>query len=184
MSLNLEQLRSICPNLPRVKAELYLPYLNAAMEEDQVNTKLRIAAFLAQGAEENVEFRYLEEIASGDAYEPTSRDPAARRRARRLGNTQKGDGRRYKGRGMFQLTGRDNYRACSSALGVDLITRPELAATPQYAFKVGCWYWREKNLNFWADKNDFITVTKKINGGMMGYQSRLKYFNRALEVLS
>jgi len=182
--LSLEQLRTICPNLPRAKAELYLPYLNEAMVEDEVNTRLRMAAFLAQGAEENVEFEYLEEIASGDTYEPTSSDPGARRRAKRLGNTQKGDGRRYKGRGMFQLTGRDNYRACGSALGVDLITRPELAATPRYAFKVGCWYWKKKNINAAADAEDFEQVTRLINGGLNGLKQRQKYYARALQVLT
>ncbi len=182
-ALTLDQLRKIMSNLPRPKAELYLQPLNDAMEEAGVNTKPRQAAFLAQYAHETVELHYLEEIASGDAYEPTSKDPGAQRRAHRLGNTQPGDGRRFKGRGLPQLTGRANYQACGDDLGADFISHPELAATPEWAFKVGAWYWNLKHLNDWADKGDFLKITLLINGGYNGLESRKKYFNRCQQVL-
>ncbi|MFP2957283.1 glycoside hydrolase family 19 protein [Myxococcus sp. 1LA] len=171
--LTLAQLRAVMPRLTEDKARGYLAPLVAAMQEAEITTVPRVAAFLAQLAHESGELRYWEELASGDAYEGR----------KDLGNTQPGDGRRYKGRGPIQLTGRTNYRTAGKALGVPLEEQPELAARPEYGFRVAGWYWTSRRLNVLADAMDFIGVTKLINGGTNGLDDRQRYFGRALEVL-
>jgi putative chitinase len=168
-----EQLRKVMPNLSLTKAQQYLPLLNSAMQEAGINTRLRKAAFLAQLAHESVELRYMEEIASGSAYEGRTD----------LGNTQKGDGTRYKGRGPIQLTGRANYRTAGKALGLDLENNPTQAATPEVGFRVAGWYWTTRNLNTYADASNFREVTRRINGGYNGQASREAYYRTALGVL-
>jgi putative chitinase len=100
-----------------------------------------------------------------------------------LGNTQPGDGKRYKGRGPIQLTGRSNYRAAGAALGLDLEENPVQASTPAAGFRVAAWYWSSRNINEPADRSDFETVTRRINGGLNGYADRTRYYSRALELL-
>ena len=129
--------------------------------------------FLGQVAHESGGFRYSEELASGAAYE-WRRD---------LGNIYAGDGRRYKGRGFIQLTGRANYREAGRALGLDLINNPALAATDLNAARVAAWYWDSRELNSPADQGNFLEVTRRINGGTNGYWDRMRYYNRAQEVL-
>ena len=167
------QLRAIMPNLSQADADRYLPYLNAAMAEGHINTPQRQAAFLAQLAHESGQLRYFEEIASGAAYEGR----------RDLGNTQPGDGVRYKGRGPIQLTGRSNYTAASAALGVDLVNNPQLAATPQIGFRIAQWFWNSRNLNSYADAGNFDAITLRVNGGYNGKASRDAYYARARQVL-
>ena len=169
-----QQLRQIVPNLGGSRAEALSGFLNLAMAEAEISTPQRQAMFLAQLAHESGGFRYSEELASGAAYE-WRRD---------LGNIYAGDGRRYKGRGFIQLTGRANYRAAGEALGVDLIGNPWLAATDLYAGRVAAWYWDSRNINAAADRGDFMGVTRLINGGTNGYWDRLSYYNRAQEVLT
>lgn len=173
--ITLEQLFSIMPALKKdkAKAEEYLPYLNAAMNEAQINTIDRAASFLAQLAHESVELKYFEEIASGAAYEGR----------KDLGNIHPGDGKRYKGRGPIQLTGRANYQAAGKALGLPLETDPELVAYPEIGFRVAGWYWTTHRLNSLADAKDFDAITHKINGGYNGKKSRDKYYQTALKVL-
>lgn len=127
-----------------------------------LNSGLRLAHFVAQVAHESGGFRYMEEIASGQAYEGRAN----------LGNTQAGDGKRYKGRGPIQLTGRANYRAYGRALGFDFERRPEMVALPSVGMLVACRYWSEKNLNAFADADDVTTITKRINGGTNGLAER------------
>ncbi|WP_223756616.1 LysM peptidoglycan-binding domain-containing protein [Myxococcus sp. RHSTA-1-4] len=165
------QLRRVMPNLSQAKAEQYLPYLNQAMAEANITTPQRKAAFLAQLAHESGELRYMEEIASGAAYEGR----------RDLGNTQPGDGVRYKGRGPIQLTGRANYRAAGNALGIDLEGNPTRAKDPDVAFRIAGWYWSSRNLNTYADAGNFREVTRRINGGYNGMASREAYYRRALD---
>ncbi|MCP3137254.1 LysM peptidoglycan-binding domain-containing protein [Pyxidicoccus xibeiensis] len=166
------QLRRVMPNLSQAKAEQYLPHLNRAMAEANITTPQRKAAFLAQLAHESGELRYMEEIASGAAYEGR----------RDLGNTQPGDGVRYKGRGPIQLTGRANYRAAGQALGIDLEGNPARAKDPDVAFRIAGWYWSSRNLNTYADAGNFREVTRRINGGYNGMASREMYYRRAQDV--
>ena len=100
-----------------------------------------------------------------------------------MGNTQTGDGVKYKGRGLIQITGRNNYALCSLALDLPLLERPELLAQPQWAALSAGWYWNNCKLNSYCDKNDFDGLTKKINGGLNGYSDRVMLFKRAIEAL-
>lgn len=171
--VTLEQLMALMPRLNRAVAGMYLRPLNEAMLEAGITTKARRAAFLAQLAHESAELRYMEEIASGEAYEGRVS----------LGNTQPGDGMRYKGRGPIQLTGRANYRAAGKALGVDLENEPQRAAAPEVSFRVAGWYWASRGLNALADVGDFLTITRRINGGENGLAQREAYHRRALAIL-
>ena len=100
-----------------------------------------------------------------------------------LGNTQPGDGRRFKGRGLIQVTGRYNYTQASQALGVDFVNNPELASLDENSSRIAAWYWNSRDINSAADAGDFERVTRLINGGTNGYQSRLTYYNRARQML-
>lgn len=168
-----DQLRAVMPNLPADKAAQYLPLINAAMAEARIDTPKRQAAFLAQIAHESAELKYFEEIASGAAYEGRGD----------LGNTRPGDGRRYKGRGPIQLTGRANYRAAGQALGLDLEGNPPMAAQPDVGFRTAGWFWDTKDLNTLADAGDFREITHRINGGYNGEAARERYYAAAKKAL-
>lgn len=174
-------LQQIMPRLPQAKRQLYLPFLNKVMEIYEIDTPLRASAFLAQIAHESAELRYMEEIwgptAQQKKYEPPSD------LAQKLGNTQKGDGFRYRGRGPIQITGRFNYKKYGDLLGVDLVGNPDLASTPQYAFSTAGLFWKMNGLNELADVQDFITITRRINGGLNGLADRQKYYAIAKNVL-
>ena len=161
--------------MPHAKSRVqeFLEPLNAAMREFHINTPERQAAFLAQIAHESGELRYVKELASGAAYEGRAS----------LGNTQPGDGMRYKGRGLIQITGRNNYHECGKALGVDLITNPELLETNDLACRSAAWFWASRGLNDLADKGDINRICRRINGGLNGYQERLVYHARAKTAL-
>ena len=161
--------------MPYAKARIpsFIAPLNAAMQEYHINSPLRQAAFIAQIAHESGELRYVKEIASGAAYEGR----------KDLGNTQPGDGMRYKGRGLIQITGRNNYAECGKAMGVDLITNPELLETNDLACRSAAWFWASRGLNDLSDRGDFERITKRINGGLNGYQERLVYHARAKTAL-
>ena len=175
------QLQRIMPNLPQTKLQLYLPHLNQAMQTYGVDTLLRTAAFIAQLAHESGEFRWMEELwgptAAQRRYEPPSD------LAKRLGNTQPGDGQRYKGRGPIQITGRFNYKKFGDLLGIDLIADPAVAATPELAFATAGLYWQSNGLNALADAQQFVTITRRINGGTNGLADRQMYYERAKTVL-
>ncbi|MEP0546747.1 MAG: glycoside hydrolase family 19 protein [Rhodothermales bacterium] len=176
-----QTLTGIMPNLKSERRVAFMPHLHAAMEEFEINTPLRQAAFLAQLAHESGEFRYMEEIwgptAAQKRYEPPSS------LARRLGNTEPGDGFRYKGRGPIQVTGRDNYRRYGGLLGLDLEAEPEQAATPEVGFRIAGLYWHKNGLNELADVEHFKTITKRINGGYNGLEDRRRYYERARTAL-
>lgn len=143
--------------------------LAPTLQDYAINTRLRIAHFLGQTCHEAAGFRTTEEFASGDAYEGR----------RDLGNTQNGDGRRYKGRGLLQLTGRANYRALGKVLKIDLEGNPERAAEPALSLRIACEYWKGRNINAACDRDDLITVTRLINGGTNGLEDRRGYTSRA-----
>lgn len=151
----------------------FLAPLNDAMYEFSIDTPKREAHFLAQIAHESGELRYVRELASGEAYEGR----------KDLGNVETGDGVRFKGRGLIQVTGRANYQKCGDALGLDLLLSPELLEEPANACRSAGWFWKSRGLNELADKGDASSITRRINGGLNGYASRLEYLNRAREVL-
>jgi predicted chitinase len=169
-----EQLTQIMPNCNAVRRAEFLPFIQQAMVEFEVNTPLRQAAFLAQLAHESGELRYMEEIASGAAYEGR----------KDLGNTQPGDGKRFKGRGPIQLTGRANYAKYGLLLGVDLVGQPTLAATKEVGFRIAGQFWKLNGLNELADTQQFKHITRRINGGLNGLADRVKYYERAKRVLN
>ncbi len=168
-----EQLMQIVPQLDAGQAPAIASHLNQAMAEANIDTPQRQAMFIAQLAHESGGFRYMEEIASGAAYEGRAD----------LGNTQPGDGVRYKGRGYIQVTGRHNYGEAGRALGLDLINNPELAAQPENAARIAAWYWGSRSINDAADAGDFVRATRLINGGTNGLADRQSYYARAQAAL-
>lgn len=175
--VTIDELVRICPYTPRYKLERFINPLNAAMREFEIDTPVREAMFLAQAAHETGGFRWLKEFASGEEYEGR----------KDLGNDQPGDGARYKGRGIFQLTGEANYEAAGTALFLDpdwFRSYPELAEREDYACRIAGWYWKSRGLNELADKGDYLAITKRINGGTNGWQDRMAYLERANKVLA
>jgi predicted chitinase len=179
-----EHLHVIMPALPTAKREACLPFLQEALDEFSVDSPPRMAAFLAQLAHESGQLRFMEEIWGPTAaqlrYEPVST------LATRLGNTHAGDGRRFKGRGPIQITGRANYRRYGSLLGVDLESQPELAARAALAFRIAGLFWSRNGLNELADEataEAFETITRRINGGVNGLADRERFYAVACTVL-
>ncbi len=172
-----DQLIAIMPHAAK-RADKWLQPLNDAMAEFGIDTPRRIQAFLAQVAHESAELRYTRELADGSAYDTG-------KLAERLGNTpwQDGDGQKYKGRGLLQITGVYNYRKCSWALygkAETLLDNPELLEEPVAAARSAAWFWWSRGLNVTADApNSFQTITKVINGGLNGYAERVGYFESA-----
>lgn len=160
--MNVDTLTKAMPGLDRTTAQNYLPFMEQAMNEFGINNPARAQMWLAQVGHESGSLRYMEEIASGAAYEGR----------RDLGNTQPGDGRRFKGRGPIQLTGRANYTAAGKALGLDLVGNPQLAANPRNAFRVSAWWWWNNGLNPISDTRDVYAATRRINGGTNGLADR------------
>ena len=176
-SVTLAQLMA-CADLPAAEAATELPGLNAGMYFASIDTVQRKAMFIAQLGHESMGFTKFEEMASGADYEGRSD----------LGNTQRGDGKRYKGRGAIQLTGRANYRSATSDLsaqlgGTDLEKNPERADDPDVRYLTAAWFWNERDLNEYADQGQLSTVTRRINGGTNGSADRKQRYNKALRVL-
>lgn len=175
-------LAQIMIHASRQRLHDFTPYLLAAMEEFQITASLRRAAsFIAQIAHESGELRWMEEIwGPTDAqkrYEPITD------LSKRLGNTEPGDGLRFKGRGPIQLTGRSNYRIFGDKLGIDLVGDPAQAARPDVGFRIAGLFWASNGLNAKADANDFVGITKRINGGTNGLADRQRFYDLALRVL-
>jgi putative chitinase len=144
------------------------------VETYHVDTPLRQAHFLAQVAHESDHFKTTTEYASGAAYEGR----------RDLGNTHKGDGKRFRGHGLIQLTGRANHAAASEALDHDFVAHPEDAAIFPWAAEVAGWYWSTNKLNRHADRDDVRAATKAINGGLNGLRDRTAYLDQAKRALA
>ncbi|NYZ65127.1 glycoside hydrolase family 19 protein [Endozoicomonas sp. SM1973] len=184
----------------------FLPVLNQEMPLVEIITRLRQAHFISQLAHESSSFRRLEENLNYSKtalervfgkYFPTpalaeqyQRKPEAIANivyANRMGNGDEasGDGWRYRGRGLIQLTGKNNYQAASEYCGIDFIREPErIASDPACAVKAACWFWRSRFLNRYADIDDIKIVTKKINGGYHGLKDRMKYLTKAKEAFN
>ena len=182
--MKIEQLKSIATSTTKNKKEidlinnrvdLFFPFISKYMAMFDIIGILRESAFIAQILWESGKLRYTKEIASGNAYD-TRTD---------LGNTPQvdGDGAKYKGRGLIQITGTSNYKAISLAFGEDFINHPELLEQPKNATKSACWWWKNHGLNELADLGKILTITKRINGGITGLTGRTLLYNNALNIL-
>lgn len=156
--------------ITQARALPWVQPLNDTMARYSIDTPARAAPFIAQLAHESVKFAFTKEIwgptAAQRAYEP----PSAK--ATELGNTQPGDGLRFCGRGLIQITGRANYQACGIGLGLNLVANPALLEQAEYAASSAGWFWNAHGLNVYADSCDFVTLTKRINGGTNGLADR------------
>ena len=171
-----DQLRAIMHFCPIDRAMSYETPINDAMVAFGIDQTLqRQAAFLAQVAHESGELKYTHELSSGEQYEGRGD----------LGNTQPGDGPKFKGRGLLEITGRANYGDCSLALYGDarLLETPELLEQPQDGSQAAGWFWSSHSLSPLADAGDFIGLTRKINGGTNGLEQRQIYWKRAKQAL-
>ncbi|MBT9303318.1 glycoside hydrolase family 19 protein [Pseudomonas sp. TAE6080] len=177
MPITEQQLLRILPNAGR-QAGVFVPVLNTAMSRFAIVTPQRITAFIAQVGHESGQLRYVREI-----WGPTAQQAGYEGRAD-LGNTVKGDGPKYRGRGLIQITGRANYAACGEALGLDLINQPELLEQPQHAAMSAAWFWSTKGLNTLADKGEFVKITRRVNGGVNGLEDRQRLYAQAQKVLA
>jgi putative chitinase len=178
--------------------------LSAILPEYGINTPERVAAFIAQCAHESGGFKFLKEnlnykaesllkvfpkyfktLDEARAYEKKPEKIANRIYGNRMGNGDEssGDGFRYCGRGLIQLTGKENYSWFAASLEIPVEEASEYLETFEGAVQSACWFWEENKLNQWADKKDILTLTKRINGGTIGLDDRIKHFNHALHVL-
>ena len=177
MSITQQQLLQILPNAGPV-AGVFVPVLNAAMVHYQIIGPKRVAAFIAQIGHDSGQLKYFKEI-----WGPTAAQAKYEGR-KDLGNTVAGDGSKYRGRGLIQITGRANYMACGEGLGLDLIKQPELLEKPQHACMSAAWFWGTKGLSTLADAGQFDKITQRINGGQNGAVDRQTLYARALKVLA
>lgn len=176
--ITLDDLKAICPTTKAGRLAIFVEPLNDAMREFDIDNPARETAFLAQIAHESGGFVYTREL-----WGPT---PAQDRYEGRqdLGNIHPGDGKRYMGRGLIQVTGRANYYQVGQALGLNLIDHPELLEDPIHAARSAGWFWKARGLNELADVGDFRGITRKINGGYNGLADRQAYLERAQGVLA
>lgn len=183
MILTAPDLRAICPRLTAERAATLAPLLDRSAHEHSISTRLRLAAWIATLAHESGEFHYREEIWGPTPAQLRYEPPGTL--ARTLGNTQAGDGHRYRGRGFLMLTGRANYRLYGRQLNLQLEAHPEIAGTDTAAARIAARYWWNRGINAIADLGPagFREVTRRVNGGWNGLENRLEYYQRALEVL-
>jgi len=179
--------------------------LNQLLPDYDISTPQRVSAFVAQCAHESANFRVLKEnlnyradtltriwprlfpidVARDYASRPNKQQAIANRAyANRMGNGDEasGDGWKFSGRGLIQLTGRDNYTWFAASVGITVEEAVEYLMTFEGAAQSACWFWETNSLNQWADKGDIVTLTKRINGGTIGLDDRIKHYNHALHV--
>lgn len=160
-------------------AETFADPIFQTMTAYDIDTPLRRAAFLSQIGHESGRLLYMREI-----WGPSTCPWQLKYdNNKSLGNVFTGDGYRFRGGGLLQLTGRDNYRRCGHDLGLSLVENPDLITRPIYAAMTAGWFWDEHNLNAPADADDMREITRRINGGYNGIKERLLLYNRALEVV-
>jgi putative chitinase len=205
MELTKQQLKELLPKNPYI--DHWHHALSILLPDYEINTPKRIAAFVAQCAHESGGFMVLKEnlnyrpvtlrkifskyftddaIANQYCSLPNKQEAIANRvYANRMGNGDEasGDGYRYCGRGLIQLTGKQNYTSFADSLEMAPEDVPEYLATFEGAAQSACWFWESNNLNQWADKGDILTLTKQINGGTIGLEDRIKHYEHALHVL-
>ena len=195
------QLAQIIPGNPHV--DHWYGALNLLLPDYEIDTPQRVAAFLAQCAHESGSFKFLKENlnyravtlrkvfpkyfsddAMAEAYAMQPEKIANRVYASRMGNGDEasGDGFRYCGRGLIQLTGKNNYKAFANSIDTPVEEIPEFLSTFEGAVQSACWFWETNNLNVQADAGDIKTMTKKINGGFIGLEDRVKHYEHALHV--
>ena len=203
--LTLSQLQQLLPKNPYVKQ--WHNALAQLLPDYEINTPQRIAAFIAQCSHESGGFTALRENLNYKAvtlrkifpkYFPDDQTAqhyanlpdkqmaiASRVYANRMGNGSEasGDGYRYCGRGLIQLTGKDNYSWFAASLGISVEEASKYLETFEGAAQSACWFWETNKLNQWADAGDILTLTKRINGGTIGLEDRIKHYNHALHVL-
>jgi putative chitinase len=200
--LNKNQLAQMIPGNPYM--DHWYDALSQALPDYDITTPKRIAAFIAQCAHESGNFKFLKENLNYQAaslmkvwphYFPTmeianqyahNQDRIANRAyANRMGNGDElsGDGSKYRGRGLIQLTGKNNYQSFADSIQTPVEQVPEYLATFEGAVQSACWFWENNNLNQWADNGDILTITKKINGGILGLDDRIARYQRALQIL-
>ena len=201
--LTREQLAQLLPGNAYVNE--WYEALSQLLPDYDINTPERIAAFIAQCSHESAGFKFLKEnlnyraeslmrvwpryfpnIEVARQYAHKQEKIANRAYANRMGNGNEasGDGWRFCGRGLIQLTGRNNYEAFAESIETPVEEIPEYLATFEGAAQSACWFWDTNDLNKWADKGDILTLTKKINGGTLGLDDRIKHYKHALEVLA
>jgi putative chitinase len=160
------------------RAQLFAPIINNAAPDFDINTKERMAMFLAQVGHESGGLYWLTEL-----WGPT--DAQLRYEGRvDLGNTVPGDGSRYRGRGLIQITGRANYERVSTALATDFVNDPEQLAEPEYAVRSAMWFWQSHGCNQTADAGQIDRCTRIINGGYNGLDERVAMYNKAQQVFA
>jgi putative chitinase len=205
MQLTKAQLKQLLPKNPYV--DQWHNALSQLLPDYEINTPQRIAAFIAQCSHESAGFTALrenlnyrwqslrkifpkyfptDELAQEYANKPNKQEAIANRvYANRMGNgpESSGDGWRFCGRGLIQLTGRDNYSWFAASLGISVEEASDYLQTFEGAAQSACWFWETNGLNRWADAGDILTLTKRINGGTIGLDDRIKHYNHALHVL-
>lgn len=202
MNLTIAQLKQMVPGIPY--ADNWHEALEQLLPDYEINTPKRIAAFIAQCAHESGGFRfitenlnykaeslmkvfpkYFSERSLADAYAKKPEKIANRIYANRMGNgdEKSGDGFKYRGRGLIQLTGKDNYTWFAASLEIGPEEASEYLGTFEGAAQSACWFWETNKLNNEADKGDIKTMTRKINGGFIGLDDRIKHYNHALHIL-
>jgi len=205
MELSKQQLKELLPKNPYI--DNWHQAMAQLLPDYDINTSNRIAAFVAQCAHESGGFMVLkenlnykaaslrklfgkyfptDELAQQYASKPNKQEAIANRiYASRMGNGDEasGDGYKYCGRGLIQLTGKSNYTAFADSLEIDPEEASQYLATFEGAAQSACWFWETNNLNQWADKGDIVTLTKRINGGTIGLDDRIKHYEHALHVL-
>ena len=175
------QLLNICPGGTKENIERFIPHLNILMPKYEINTIHRVRHFIAQLAHESNQFNSVTEKYNGNPKEYFKKyDLRAD-----LGNKFEGDGMKFKGRGLIQVTGRFNYTAASIDIFKDetLIIKPETLEQPYYAVEISCWFWKVKHLNSLADTDNIKAITAKINGGLNGLSNRIKFYNEAIKYI-